>query len=150
MPICSYLVIPRDGEAHRLRRRLARIPACEVVAAKNRDLLLLVTDTSGLEEEAALRSEIESVDGIEALLFTFGEIDPDADYADPVSLMDDRSSPADGSSVADGSSKAHRPSPTEGSSMAEGPSKAYRPSPTEGSSMAEGPSKAHRSSPTSS
>lgn len=86
MPICSYLVIPEAGASERVQARLARIPECEVVAAQNRDLLILVTETEGLEEEDDLRGTVESMDGIEALLLTFGEIDPDADIADPLAI----------------------------------------------------------------
>lgn len=86
MPICSYLVIPAVGATERVRADLARIPECDVVAAENREVLILVTDTEGLREEEELRSSIESMEGIEALLFTFGEIDPDVDIPDPMSV----------------------------------------------------------------
>lgn len=86
MPICSYLVIPDEGATDGVRDRLAAIPECEVVRAANREVLLLVTETRGLEEEDALRARVESMQGIQALLLTFGEIDPDADIADPISI----------------------------------------------------------------
>jgi nitrate reductase NapAB chaperone NapD len=86
MPICSYLVIPREGDVDRVHGRLADLPACEVVRAENRDLLILVTDTEGLEEEEDLRSSVEAMDGIQALLLTFGEIDPDTPLADPITV----------------------------------------------------------------
>lgn len=86
MPICSYLVVPEPGAKACLRERLAGLDGCEVVEAENRDVLILVTETPGLEEEESLRSEVEALDGIEALLFTFGEIDPDTDVADPVKI----------------------------------------------------------------
>jgi nitrate reductase NapAB chaperone NapD len=86
MPICSYLVIPEEGATDRVRADLASIPECEVVRAENRDVLLLVTETPGLEEEDALRSAVEAMDGIQALLLTFGEIDPDTDIADPIAV----------------------------------------------------------------
>lgn len=86
MPICSYLVIPEEGATRRVRDRLARIPECDVVAARNRDVLILVTETDGLREEEDLRSSVEAMEGIQALLLTFGEIDPDTDLADPISV----------------------------------------------------------------
>ncbi len=86
MPICSYLVIPEAGAADRVRDRLAEMPGCEPVRAENRELVILVTDTPGLEEERELRSRIEAVGGVQALLMTFGEIDPETDLADPVAL----------------------------------------------------------------
>ncbi len=86
MPICSYLVIPREGDADRVQGRLADLPKCEVVRARNRDVLILVTETGGLEEEEELRSSVEAMDGIQALLLTFGEIDPDTPLADPIAV----------------------------------------------------------------
>ena len=84
MPICSYLVIPEDGASGRVAGRLATLPGCDVVEAENRNVLILVTDTPGLEEESALRRKVEALDGIRALLLTFGEIDPDAPIGDPI------------------------------------------------------------------
>lgn len=86
MPICSYLVIPETDAGHRVRRRLEAMPGCDVFEAKNRDVLILVTDTPGLVEEEALRRSVEGMDGIQALLLTFGEIDPDTSLGDPVGI----------------------------------------------------------------
>ena len=86
MPICSYLVIAEDGASSRVAERLTALPGCDVVSAENRDVLILVTDTPGLEEEGALRREVEALDGIQALLLTFGEIDPDAPIGDPIAI----------------------------------------------------------------
>lgn len=86
MPICSYLVIADEGATERVRDRLAAIPECRVAPAENRDVMILLTDTEGLHEEAALRSAVETMDGIQALLLTFGEIDPDADIGDRIAL----------------------------------------------------------------
>jgi nitrate reductase NapAB chaperone NapD len=84
MPICSYLVIPQRGSKGRVRERLSRLRGCDVVAAGNRDVLILVTETESLEEESDLRARVEAIDGIQALMLTFGEIDPDAPIADPI------------------------------------------------------------------
>lgn len=74
MPICSYLVISEDGATDRVRERLASLPGCNPVQAENRDVLILVTDTPGLAEENDLRRSVEAIEGIQALLLTFGEI----------------------------------------------------------------------------
>jgi len=84
MPICSYLVIPEPGSTAEVRARLAGIVGCDVVAARNRDVLILVTDTASLDEEAGLRARVEATEGIRALMLTFGEIDPDTSVADPI------------------------------------------------------------------
>ncbi len=86
MPICSYLVITDEGEARAVSQRLAGVPSCATVAAANRDVVILVTETRSLEEEGELRATVEAMPGIQALLMTFGEIDPNADYADPIAL----------------------------------------------------------------
>lgn len=78
MAICSYLVIPEEGAARGLARRLAALPGCDVARAENRDLLVLVTETRGPSEQVALRERIEGLDGVRALVLTFGDIDPDA------------------------------------------------------------------------
>jgi len=86
MPICSYLVVPEEGAVDGVFERLASLPGCDVTRAENRDVVILVTETPGLEEENDLRSRVEAMEGIQALLLTFGEIDPDTDLADPVAV----------------------------------------------------------------
>jgi nitrate reductase NapAB chaperone NapD len=76
MAICSYLVIPRPGATAALADRLVALPGCEVVPSANRDLLVLVTDTPDREQENALRHRIERLEEIQALVLTFGEVDP--------------------------------------------------------------------------
>jgi nitrate reductase NapAB chaperone NapD len=86
MPICSYLIIPDAGAADDVVERLADLPGCDVTRAENRDVVILVTETPGLEEENDLRSRVEAMEGIQSLLLTFGEIDPDTDLADPLTV----------------------------------------------------------------
>lgn len=75
MAICSYLVIPEPGGRASLSARLGALPGCETVPADNRDLLVLVTDTPDRKAEGELRARIEAMDGIQALILTFGEVD---------------------------------------------------------------------------
>jgi nitrate reductase NapAB chaperone NapD len=84
MPVCSYLVIPEKGQGGHLTRRLGDLPGCDVVQARNQEVLLLVTDTPGPDEDRRLRSRIEALPGIHALVLSFGEIDPETEEADPV------------------------------------------------------------------
>jgi nitrate reductase NapAB chaperone NapD len=76
MGICSYLVIPRPGETDALCQQLSVMPGCEVTPAVDHELLVLVTDTPDRDEENRLRHRIEGLDGIQALVLTFGEVDP--------------------------------------------------------------------------
>jgi len=91
VPVCSYVVVPRPGKAASVASDLARIDGCEVAPAENAEMLLLVTSTASLDEDAALRREVEALGGIQALLMTFGEVDPDTSEADPLA----KRSPAD-------------------------------------------------------
>ena len=86
MPICSYLVVPEDGATDVVHDRLEKISGCDVARAENREVLILVTETPGFEEENELRANVEAMEGIEALMLTFGEIDPDAPIADPLAI----------------------------------------------------------------
>jgi nitrate reductase NapAB chaperone NapD len=83
MPVCSYLILPVEGRSRFVAERLSALPGCEVIPAENCDLLVLVTATSGPVEEDALQALITGTAGIQALLLTFGEIDP---HAAPVRL----------------------------------------------------------------
>lgn len=76
MTTCSYLVIPMEGAAEALTEWLAALPGCEVARARNRDVLLLVTETPGPEEDEALRDVLERTNGVRALVLTFGELIP--------------------------------------------------------------------------
>jgi nitrate reductase NapAB chaperone NapD len=84
MPVCSYLVVPETGAAGPVARRLSTLPGCDVARAENRDVLLLVTDTPGPDEDAELRATLESMEGIQALVLSFGEIDPETSEGDPL------------------------------------------------------------------
>jgi nitrate reductase NapAB chaperone NapD len=84
MPICSYLVVPEAGATRRVAVELSRMPGCEVVAAQNRDLLILVTETASLGADQALRERVERLDGIECVMLTFGEIDAALEVGDPL------------------------------------------------------------------
>ena len=76
MPICGYVVLSEPGAASSLSARLASLPGCEVVRAENRDLLLLVTESSDRSEDTLLRERVEAMDGVSALILTFGDVDP--------------------------------------------------------------------------
>ena len=61
MPVVSYLVYPVRGEMESLRRSLEEFPECSVQAADNAELLVLVTDTPGREEEEALTRRLREI-----------------------------------------------------------------------------------------
>ena len=84
MPVCGYVVVPEPGESAPLARRLREEDGCEVVPAQNDEMLLLVTMSDSLDEDAALRRRVEALPGIQALLMTFGEIDSLTPVRDPL------------------------------------------------------------------
>lgn len=84
MPVCGYVLIPEADRKVEVCDRLSGMEGCEVVPAANSDLLLLVTTTPDPSADRDLRDLLESVPGVDALLLTFGEIDPDTPQGDPV------------------------------------------------------------------
>jgi len=74
LPILSYLVLPVAGAAEPVARRLKAIPGCDVARAENRDLLILVTETSGEDEEQRLRTSLAELEGIRSMSLTFADV----------------------------------------------------------------------------
>ena len=81
MAIHSYLVLTASGAAPAVARAIAALSGCDVVPARDADLLLLVTESSSADEDATLRERLETTPGVAALLLTFGDLDPDAPSA---------------------------------------------------------------------
>lgn len=75
MAISSYLVIAGPGSKAAVQERLEALPNCEVVPAEAHDVLILVTETTGRAEEDALRGRLEALEGVQALMQTFGEVE---------------------------------------------------------------------------
>jgi hypothetical protein len=72
MPIKSYLVHPILGKKEELFSVLTKMEECEVVPAKNQDLLALVTDTPNEQEEQALKERIEAISSLKLLSLVSG------------------------------------------------------------------------------
>jgi nitrate reductase NapAB chaperone NapD len=77
MPICSYLVVPAADRTAAVMAELGALPGCHVERADQHDLIALVTDTASPAEEKALRSRLERVEDIYAMVLTFGELEPE-------------------------------------------------------------------------
>lgn len=84
MPVCGYVLIPGADRGAEVCERLSGMDGCEVVPALNSDLILLVTTTPDPAADRDLRGRLEALPGVDALLLTFGEIDPDTPMGDPV------------------------------------------------------------------
>ena len=74
MPVCSYIVYPVSGRMHPLMETLNSMRGCEVTPANNRELLILVTETSSPREEDLLQEQLKQQEDIECLALAFGEI----------------------------------------------------------------------------
>ena len=72
MPIKSYIAWPRTGNSEVLSEKLAALPGCEVHVAENRDILLLITDTSDDRAEDQLQSEFGRIEALECLTLVAG------------------------------------------------------------------------------
>ena len=72
MPVLSYLAYPEPGKKSSLLEKLTAFPECEVIPAENRDLLILVTDTSGPEAEENLQRNLGGLKELHALAMVSG------------------------------------------------------------------------------
>lgn len=118
MPICSYVVFPEPGRRDELAGRLGAVPGCSVEPASNRDLMLLVTETDGPDEERRLLARLNGVDAIQCMVLAFGEIDPDTSMGDPIEEMKTPkfAEPADRADAAADGASMHRDGGAHGSS----------------------------------
>lgn len=72
MPIKSYLAHAITGQKEDLKNALLSLKQCEVVSAKNQDILALVTDTLNEEEEEVLKEKIEAIPSLKLLSLVSG------------------------------------------------------------------------------
>ncbi len=72
MPIKSYLAHPHNGKKNELIQALSAIDQCEIVAAQNKEVLVLVTETENKVEEAILKEKLETIDSLKLLAMVSG------------------------------------------------------------------------------
>ncbi|MEW7290007.1 chaperone NapD [Aquimarina sp. 2304DJ70-9] len=72
MPIKSYLAHPHNGKKNELIQALSAIDQCEVVAAQNKEVLVLVTETENTTEEDILKEKLETIDSLKLLALVSG------------------------------------------------------------------------------
>jgi nitrate reductase NapAB chaperone NapD len=75
MPVFSYLAYPEKGAKEQLRRELAALDHCEVMASENEEVLVLVTDTADENMEKALKMRLQGLKSLQSLAMTFGHTD---------------------------------------------------------------------------
>jgi len=76
MPVFSYLAYPKQGAKEQLIKDLASLDFCEATPADNKEILILVTDTPGDDQEKALQKKLKELNSLESLGMTFGHVDP--------------------------------------------------------------------------
>ena len=64
MPIKSYLLFPHIGKSSMLQKSLSTRKGCDVYPADNKDVLVLVTDTSSEQEDEALFLALQLEEGL--------------------------------------------------------------------------------------
>ncbi|NAS13655.1 chaperone NapD [Poritiphilus flavus] len=72
MPIKSYLVHPKQGKKGEVANALSNMDQCEVIAAKNEELLVLVTETYSEKEEELLREQLQQFRDIKLMALVSG------------------------------------------------------------------------------
>lgn len=77
MPIMSYLAYPRQGRKRELLLALESIAGCEVFPADEHDLLIVVTDTHGKEQEDRLQNRLHGIPSLDFLALVSGFSDPE-------------------------------------------------------------------------
>lgn len=72
MPIKSYLIHPMDGQKEQLVKHLNKVPFCEVNPSTNEDIIVLVTDTTSVEDEKQLEQQLQAISEIKNIALVSG------------------------------------------------------------------------------
>jgi hypothetical protein len=76
VPIKSYLAHSANGRRDELTRTLSALQGCTIVPATNRDVVILVTDTTDEAAEQRLQEALARVPGLQCLTLVAGLADP--------------------------------------------------------------------------
>lgn len=72
MPIKSYLAHPIDGKKEELIKVLSQFKECEVLPAKNENILVVVTETANDTEDQKLKETLETIKSLKLLALVSG------------------------------------------------------------------------------
>lgn len=75
MSVASYIAYPDPEHQQRLVEKLTQHPNCEVIPAKNAEVFILVTETENSQEERALQSYLQELEGLQGLAMVYGQVD---------------------------------------------------------------------------
>ncbi len=84
MPICSYVLAPVKGNEEAFRNQLRALPEQErIERAEDREIYVLVTETTDFDHQQELEDRLQSMNEIEWLVQSFGELVPEAGQVEP-------------------------------------------------------------------
>lgn len=72
MPIKSYLAHPIEGKKKELQQAISLLNGCEIIPAKNKDVLIVVTETKDDAEDKSLKVSIETIKSLKLLALVSG------------------------------------------------------------------------------
>ena len=72
MPIKSYLAHPHSGKKEAVISSISALEYCEVVPAKNEDVIIVITETISDDQEEQVEANLNNVEGIKLLAMVSG------------------------------------------------------------------------------
>ena len=72
MPIKSYLAHPHKGKKKELIQTILAIKQCEVIPSKNKEVLIIITDTETKVEDDEIRKKLENIETLNLLTMVSG------------------------------------------------------------------------------
>ena len=75
MPVFSYLAYPEQGAKEQLLKDLSQLKYCETTPARNKDVIILLTDTPDENAEKQLQEQLKSLKSLQSIGMTFGHVD---------------------------------------------------------------------------
>ena len=76
MAIKSYLAHPLPGQKKQLINELSALSNCEIIPAENKDVVVLVTETTDDIEDKNLKEKIETFNSLKLLALVSGFNNP--------------------------------------------------------------------------
>ena len=74
MTISSYVVFPTPKKFSDMIRDLKQVPNCEVFPANNRQVAVVVTETSPNKNQEDLQEKLQAIDSVQCLSLAWAEI----------------------------------------------------------------------------
>ncbi len=72
MSIKSYLAHSKTGKKKHLIEAISKLEQCEVIPAKNEDILIVVTETENEIQEGNLKEKLAGIDSLKLLVMVSG------------------------------------------------------------------------------